>query len=81
MSDDKITDISDYQTMAVYLLSLGNHKVEVIKVVKDEFGLGLAEAKNMVEHAPIKIGTLTSRTSAERVKAALELVGAEAIIR
>ncbi len=76
MSNDKIVDISTHRPATVHLLSYSAHKVQVIKVVKDEFDLGLADAKNIVESAPCEIVTYPSRAAAERLKSMLEGAGA-----
>ncbi len=76
MSSGKIVDISNYGPATVYLLAYNQNKIHVIKVVKDEFGLGLADAKNLVESAPCEVGSFTSRMDAERFKAMLEGAGA-----
>ena len=77
MSKDKVVDISSYGPATVYLVSFTVNKVPIIKVVKDEFDLGLAEAKNLVESAPCEVGSFTSRTAAERFKTMLEDAGAD----
>ena len=78
---NNVIDISARRSVTVHLLSYSVRKVEVIKVVKDEFGLGLADAKNIVESAPCKIVTYPSRAAAERLKSMLEDAGATAEIR
>ncbi len=67
MTKDKVVDISNYGPATVYLQSYNQNKVQIIKVVKDEFGLGLADAKNLVENAPCEIGSFATRTAAESV--------------
>ena len=76
MSKDKVVDISNHRPATVYLRSYGQYKVPIIKVVKDQFDLGLAEAKNLVENAPCEVGSFTTRSTAERFKAMLEGAGA-----
>ena len=76
MSNDKVVDISNHRPATVYLRSYNQNKVQIIKVVKDEFDLGLAHAKNLVENAPCKVGSFASRTAAERFKSMLEGAGA-----
>ena len=78
---NNVIDISARRPVTVHLLSYNVHKVEVIKVVKDEFHLGLADAKNIVESAPCEIVTYPSRAAAERLKSMLETAGATAEIR
>ncbi len=76
VSKDKVVDISSHRPAIVYLRSYNQNKVQIIKVVKDEFGLGLAYAKSLVENAPCEVGSYASRTAAERFKAMLEGAGA-----
>jgi large subunit ribosomal protein L7/L12 len=77
MSNDKVVDISKHRPATVYLQSYNQNKVHIIKIVKDEFGLGLADAKNLVESAPCEVGSYPSRMVAERLKAMLEGAGAD----
>jgi large subunit ribosomal protein L7/L12 len=60
----------------VILTSPGTGKVNVIKVVKDIAGLGLKEAKELVDNAPKPIKEKVSKEEAEAVKAKLEEAGA-----
>ena len=73
---DNIVEMSTRRPVTVHLLTYGNSKVAVIKVVKDEFDLGLAVAKALVESAPCEVGTYPTKTAAERLKAELESAGA-----
>ena len=61
----------------VVLAEVGANKINVIKVVKDLAGLGLKEAKELVESAPKAIKTGVSKDDAEAAKAKLEEVGAK----
>lgn len=60
----------------VVLASAGAEKVKVIKVVKDLTGLGLKEAKALVDEAPKTIKEAIAKDAAEEMKAKLEEVGA-----
>jgi large subunit ribosomal protein L7/L12 len=60
----------------VILNSAGDKKVQVIKVVKEITGLGLKEAKDLVDSAPKAVKEKISREEAEQIKAKLEEVGA-----
>jgi large subunit ribosomal protein L7/L12 len=60
----------------VVLTSPGDKKVQVIKVVKEITGLGLKEAKDLVDAAPKAVKEKVSREEAEQIKAKLEEVGA-----
>lgn len=65
----------------VVLTSAGQGKLNVIKVVKNELGLGLKEAKDLVDGAPSTIKEKISKAEAEALKAALEEAGAEVEIK
>ena len=60
----------------VILASAGEAKMKVIKAVKDLTGLGLKDAKALVEEAPKAIKEGASKEEAEELKAKLEEVGA-----
>ncbi len=60
----------------VVMTSFGSGKVNVIKVVREITGLGLKEAKEMVEGVPSKIKEGISKDDAEAIKAKLEEAGA-----
>ena len=61
----------------VELVSAGAAKVKVIKVVREVTGLGLKEAKALVDEAPKVIKEGASKAEAEEIKAKLEAEGAE----
>ena len=61
----------------VELVSAGSSKVKVIKVVREVTGLGLKEAKELVDSAPKVIKEAASKAEAEEIKAKLEGEGAE----
>ena len=61
----------------VVLTSGGQAKLQVVKVVKDITGLGLKEAKDLVDGAPKAIKEGVSKEEAEAIKAQLEEAGAE----
>ena len=61
----------------VILAEAGASKIGVIKVVRDLTGLGLKEAKELVEGAPAKVKEGISKDAAEEVKAKLEEAGAK----
>lgn len=60
----------------VVLTSFGDNKVAVIKAVRAITGLGLKEAKEMVEGAPTTVKEAASKAEAEEVKKQLEEAGA-----
>ena len=61
----------------VELVSAGASKVKVIKVVREITGLGLKEAKELVDNAPKVVKEGVSKAEAEEIKAKLEEQGAE----
>lgn len=61
----------------VVLKSAGSAKINVIKVVKDTAGLGLKEAKALVDGAPKTVAEGLAKDAAEELKAKLEEAGAE----
>lgn len=68
---------ADAQTeFDVVMTSAGEKKINVIKVVRGITGLGLGEAKALVESAPATIKEQVSKEEADKVKAELEEAGA-----
>ena len=61
----------------VELVEAGANKIQVIKVVRELTGLGLKEAKELVDGAPKAVKTGVSKDDAEAIKAKLEEVGAK----
>lgn len=65
----------------VVLTSAGQAKLQVVKVVKDITGLGLKEAKDLVDGAPKNIKEGVSKEEAEQIKSQLEEAGAEVEVK
>lgn len=65
----------------VILAEAGANKINVIKVVREITGLGLKEAKDLVEGAPKPVKTGVSKAEAEEIKKKLEEVGAKVEIK
>lgn len=65
----------------VILESAGEKKIDVIKVVKNATGLGLAEAKGLVDSAPKAIKEGAPKADAEKLKAELEAAGAKVTLK
>ncbi|BAU22529.1 50S ribosomal protein L7/L12 [Caldimicrobium thiodismutans] len=65
----------------VVLAEAGANKINVIKVVREITGLGLKEAKDLVETAPKPVKTGISKAEAEEIKKKLEEVGAKVEIK
>ena len=61
----------------VVLAAAGDKKIEVIKEVRALTGLGLKEAKDLVEGAPKPVKEGVNKEEAEKIKATLEKVGAK----
>ena len=61
----------------VVLKSVGAAKLQVVKAVKEHCGLGLKEAKDLVDAAPTNLKEGVDKATAEAIKAALEEAGAE----
>lgn len=65
----------------VVLANAGAGKIKVIKVVRELTGLGLKEAKDMVDGAPQTVKAAVSKEEADKMKAALEAEGATVEIK
>ena len=65
----------------VILKSAGAAKLGVIKVVKEALGLGLKEAKDLVDAAPSTLKEKISKAEAEQLKSTLEEAGAEVEVK
>jgi len=61
----------------VVMTAFGDNKIGVIKVVRGATGLGLKEAKDLVEGAPKAVKTGLSKEDADKLKAELEAAGAK----
>ena len=69
--------VEEKTEFSVILLAAGEKKIEVIKEVRAITGLGLKEAKDLVEGAPKPVKEGVAKEEAEKIKAALEKVGAK----
>jgi large subunit ribosomal protein L7/L12 len=65
----------------VVLESAGEKKIQVIKVVREITGLGLKEAKDLVEGAPQTVKEAVSKDEAEKLKAKIEEQGAKVSLK
>ncbi|EJT8453279.1 50S ribosomal protein L7/L12 [Listeria monocytogenes] len=65
----------------VELASAGDSKIKVIKVVREITGLGLKEAKELVDNAPKALKEGVAKEEAEEIKAKLEEVGANVEVK
>ena len=66
---------------AVHLASFGEAKIPVMKVVKEALGLGLKEAKDLVEAAPVNVKEGMKKEDAEALKKAIEEAGGKAELK
>ena len=69
--------VEEKTEFTVVLTAAGDKKIEVIKEVRAITSLGLKEAKDLVEGAPKPVKEGVSKEEAEKIKAALEKVGAK----
>ena len=65
----------------VELTEIGSEKVKVIKVVREATGLGLKEAKDLVDSAPKVLKEAATKEEAEEIKKKLEEVGAKVTLK
>jgi large subunit ribosomal protein L7/L12 len=69
--------VVEKSTFDVVLKSAGGAKLQIVKLVKDLTGLGLKEAKELVDKAPVPVKEGVSKEEAESLKAQLVEAGAE----
>ena len=69
--------VEEKTEFTVVLASAGEKKIEVIKEVRALTGLGLKEAKDLVEGAPKTVKESVAKDEADKIKATLEKVGAK----
>ena len=74
-------EVEEKTEFDVELTEVGSEKVKVIKVVREETGLGLKEAKEVVDNAPKMIKEAVDKATAEAIKAKLEEIGAKVTIK
>lgn len=73
--------VEEQTEFAVMLNAVGDKKIQVIKAVREMTTLGLKEAKELVESAPVAVKEDVSKDEAEKMKAKLEEVGAQVTIK
>ena len=73
--------VEEQTEFTVVLKATGEKKVEVIKVVRAITGLGLKEAKDLVEGAPQNVKEAVSKADAEKFKKDLEAAGAQVEVK
>jgi large subunit ribosomal protein L7/L12 len=73
--------VEEKTEFTVVLADIGAEKIKVIKVVKNATGLGLTEAKALVESAPHSVKENIPKAEADKLKAELEAAGAKVEIK
>ena len=73
--------VEEQTEFTVVLAAAGDKKIEVIKEVRAITGLGLKEAKDLVEAAPKPLKEAVSKDDAGKIKAQLEMVGAKVVLK
>jgi large subunit ribosomal protein L7/L12 len=73
--------VEEKTEFSVELTAIGDKKIEVIKEVRAITGLGLKEAKDLVEAAPKMVKEGTSKDDAEKLKKQLEAAGAKVTLK
>ena len=73
--------VEEKTSFDVVLKSAGAAKLQVVKAVKETCGLGLKEAKDMVDGAPAVLKEGANKEEAESLKAALEEAGATVVLK
>ncbi len=72
---------AEQDSFTVVLESAGDKKIQVIKVVRQVTGLGLKEAKDLVDGAPGNVKEGVNKEEAEKIKADLEEAGASVALK
>ncbi len=78
---DAAAPVEEKTEFDVILASVGSEKIKVIKEVRAVTGLGLKEAKTLVESAPAPLKEGTTKEDADDIKAKIEAVGATVEIK
>ena len=77
----EVQDQEEQTEFDVHLASFGDKKIQVIKAVREVTSLGLKEAKDLVESAPVTVKEAVSKEEAEGVKEKLEEAGGQAEVK
>ena len=73
--------VAEKEEFDVVLQAVGEKKIQVIKVVRELTGLGLKEAKDLVDSAPSTVKETIGKAEAATMKAKLEEVGATVVVK
>ena len=76
-----VAEVEEQTEFSAILTEIGPNKIPVIKVVRELTGLGLKEAKDVVDAAPKPVKEGVTKDEAEKIKAALEEVGGKVEIK
>ena len=76
-----VAEAEEQTEFTATLTEIGPNKIPVIKVVRELTGLGLKEAKDLVDAFPTAVKEAVTKDEAEKIKAALEDVGAKVEIK
>ena len=76
-----VAEVEEQTEFTAILTEIGPNKIPVIKVVRELTGLGLKEAKDLVDAAPKAVKEGIAKDEAEKIKAALEEQGAKVEIK
>ncbi|MEG1524286.1 MAG: 50S ribosomal protein L7/L12 [Clostridia bacterium] len=76
-----VEEVEEQTEFDVVLTEVGQEKIKVIKVVRELTGLGLKEAKDVVDKAPGNVKEAVSKEDAEKIVAAFKEVGATCEIK
>ena len=76
-----VAEVEEQTEFTAVLTEIGPNKIPVIKVVRELTGLGLKEAKDLVDASPKPVKEGVAKDEAEKIKAALEEQGAKVEIK
>ncbi len=76
-----VAEVEEQTEFTAMLTEIGPNKIPVIKVVRELTGLGLKEAKDLVDAFPKAVKEAVTKDEAEKIKVALEDVGAKVEIK
>ena len=71
----QVAEVEEKDSFEVNLVSAGEQKIAVMKVVKEALGLGLKEAKDLVDNVPSKLKDGAKKAEAEELKKKIEEAG------
>ena len=80
-ADGGAAAVEEKDEFDVELTEVGPNKVKVIKVVREATGLGLKEAKDLVDNAPKVLKEAAAKAEAEEIKTKLEAEGAKVTLK